>query len=860
MHGAALVAWVSASTSSLLHAEDLTFSGSGTVRMLATDWADYTGGSGNFNGGVNDWGRLYWRGSSGDGQYMHFNLSRLSGLTMQSAASVTLQNANATWGGGVDGSFIATANGAWNAAYLSGIPGATAIGDATNATGSYGDGASVTWGIGSSTFQSYVDNASTFNGLAIIGGSGSQLHFSGPMTPYLEVQTNATMSGVVTVSGGAAWNSGNYSFTNGVLTINSAVAAGTSGAGAVTINSLGTVLVNGNGGDNHYWAIDSTTVNSGGVLVAHGHSHIHNLTLAGGELGGIRPNGTWGGWSVDDATTVTGGVTSTISAQQINSDNGNFNVDTGSTLNFTGSLRSGSIIKNGSGTMILAGSNGSSGGVTINGGTLIVTKSAQDDGIHTLGTGNLVINDGGTLRSLRNWSTASEWNPTSVGSITINQGGTWSIEAVGQTIYNGLNLNGGSITSTASHGDWGALHLKSNITAGGNAVSSIAADVALNGGRAITVEGGSQLNYSGVIHNQITTTGAITKAGAGTLALSGTNTYTGVTTLEGGIINAASFADNGTASSLGTGTGDSDPNSIGLLFRGGTLQYTGSTAQSTNRQIRLSTIGGGGTIDASGSDPSATLSFTATTPTNFFEAPGSRTLTLTGTNTGNNTFGMAIGEAGGATSLVKNGTGTWVLTGNSSYSGSTTVSSGTLVVNGNISTSTTIVESDGTLGGSGTLGSLNILAGGTLAPGNSPGILNVDGDYSQSGTLSMEITGLTPGTQHDQVNVDRISGDGSVSISGNLNVLFTGGTYVASNLIFILLNDGTDAVSGTFSGLAQNGIVTTYGGWDWIISYNADSSGSSFTGGNDIALMAVPEPRAALLGGLGLLSLLRRRR
>ncbi|MEN9991823.1 MAG: hypothetical protein RLZZ224_1525, partial [Verrucomicrobiota bacterium] len=39
-----------------------------------------------------------------------------------------------------------------------------------------------------------------------------------------------------------------------------------------------------------------------------------------------------------------------------------------------------------------------------------------------------------------------------------------------------------------------------------------------------------------------------------------------------------------------------------------------------------------------------------------------------------------------------------------------------------------------------------------------------------------------------------------------------------------------------------------------------NSTSSSFTGGNDVALRAIPEPSAALLGGLSALALLRRRR
>ena len=945
-------------------AEDLTFSGTGTVRMLASDWIDYTGGSGNFNGGTNDGGRLYWRGSSGDGQYMHFNLSRLSGLTVSSDAAVTLQNSNATWGGGVDGSFIATSNGAWTAAYGAGVPGATAIGGATNATGTYGSGVSISWSIGSSTFQNYVNNASSFNGLAVIGGSGSQMHFNGPMNPYLTVTTNAPMTGVVTVAGGASWNASNYSFTDGVLSINDAVAAGTSGAGAVTINALGTVAVK-EGGDNRYWAIDSTRINTGGVLTIQGHSHLHNLTLAGGELAGIRPNAN-GGWTFDDATTVTGGVTSTISAQQINLDNANFTVDAGSTLNVTGTIRSGgtltkngagtmsltnvsghtggtvvnqgklvlastggsgrvsgaltvnangtvettgdgtglgyndqissvalnggtltaagsmhiwnitggitmtggllqsnngtstatgpflewnrtnlntlassntatiggririrdsggytgitfdvaegtattdllvsasitedsggrgitkegagtmsltgnntytgttdvnvgvlslgdgssntilsdstavdvalnaqvnlnltgtdvvgslildgtdqgpgyfdssnssgyltgsgklfvaggaiddnpgswssstdsywefpdswgsntiasgsnqtatfagatgttvslagditignlsfsganytitttanklltldaatptifvdtgrtatigtrltsigTILKTGGGTLVLTGINTSSDGITINGGTLQAARSAQDNGIHTLGSGPLTINNGGTLRSTAQWSTSSEWNVTTVGSITINQGGAWSIEGVGQTIRNGLFLNGGSITATVSNGDWGALHLKSGVTAGDGitpTTSSIAADTALSGTQTITVESGSQLNYSGLIHNQYGTTSGITKEGDGTLVFTGAKTYTGPTTVNFGTLQLGDGTTNGST------PGSAITNNASLVVNPGSSQNFAQTVSGPGALTKTGT----GTLSITG--------------------------------------------------------------------------------------------------------------------------------------------------------------------------------------------------------------------------------------------------------------------
>lgn len=650
-----------------LSAEDITFNGTGTVRLLAQDWVDYIGGSATFNVGVNDGGRLYWRGSAGDGQYMHFDLTRLSGLTVYSAAAVTLQNALPNWGGSVTDSFIATNNGAWRAVYGTAIPGSTAIGDATNATGDYGSGASVTWSIGSSTFQGYVDNAASFSGLAIIGGASSTLHFNAPMNPFLDVDTSASMSGVVTVSGGGAWNSGNYSFINGVLYINDSVAGGESGAGAVTIHSPGTVFVNGNSGDNRYWAIDSTAINAGGVLMIEGHSHLHNLTLAGGELAGIRPNGNYGGWTLDDATTVTGN--STISAQQMNLDNGTFTVGTGLTLNLPGSIRSGKITKEGEGAMVLSGNNGSSGGIIINGGSLEATRSAQDHGIHTLGTGPLTINNGGTLRSTANWTTSSEWNGTSVGALTINQGGTWSIEAGPQSIRNGLYMNGGTLTATGPNADWGALHLKSEVTAGDGinpTTSSIAADTALNGGRTITVHSGCQLNYSGVIHNQYGMTGAITKNGEGSLVLSAANGYSGVTDVTAGTLVAANNA--------ALGWGGWNGATMTTVRNGATLTLQGGISINEHMHVAGAGAGGVGAIRSLSGNNALTL----------FNGGGSSgpgyaidanttigvdadTLTITG-----------FYESGGSFSLIKVGAGTLVCSSVNSYSGDTIVSNGTL--------------------------------------------------------------------------------------------------------------------------------------------------------------------------------------
>jgi hypothetical protein len=198
------------------------------------------------------------------------------------------------------------------------------------------------------------------------------------------------------------------------------------------------------------------------------------------------------------------------------------------------------------------------------------------------------------------------------------------------------------------------------------------------------------------------------------------------------------------------------------------------------------------------------------------------------------------------------------MSGTNTYTGTTAVNDGKLVVNGNISTSVlTTVASGATLGGSGTVGALTVNSGAFVTPGNSPGILTVNGDYTQAGQYTAEIAGTTAGSQYDQIGVN-----GAVDISGgSLVTLFSGAGYSMGNLLFILLNDSTDAITGNYAGFAQGATVATYGGFDWQISYFADSTGNTFMGGNDIALVAIPEPNTSvLIGGLGVLALLRRRR
>ena len=73
----------------------------------------------------------------------------------------------------------------------------------------------------------------------------------------------------------------------------------------------------------------------------------------------------------------------------------------------------------------------------------------------------------------------------------------------------------------------------------------------------------------------------------------------------------------------------------------------------------------------------------------------------------------------------------------------------------------------GKLTGSGSVDA-DVINSGLIAPGNSPGLITINGNYTQtaSGILDMEIGGLLAGTQHDQMIVN-----GSASLAGTLNIV-----------------------------------------------------------------------------------------
>jgi autotransporter-associated beta strand protein len=279
----------------------------------------------------------------------------------------------------------------------------------------------------------------------------------------------------------------------------------------------------------------------------------------------------------------------------------------------------------------------------------------------------------------------------------------------------------------------------------------------------------------------------------------------------------------------GTGTwifSNSNTYDGGTNINNGTLEIRNANALGTSGTIAF----GGGTLKY-GTGITTDLS-------GRFSTAASQAYKIN-TNGNDVTVGTALNSTDG--SLTKEGTGTLTLTTGGSYNGATSVNGGTLVVNGNISTSAVTVASGATLSGIGTVGSTTV--NGTFAPGNSIGTLEITGTLSLNNIANFEINptnGIGFNRSSDLANVS-----GAINYDGTLNVLYGGLASDFTHGMVFNLFDG----SGYFGSFDTLNLPSLTGDLSWQNNLLTDGT-----------LVVIPEPSAALLGGLGLLALLRRRR
>jgi autotransporter-associated beta strand protein len=359
---------------------------------------------------------------------------------------------------------------------------------------------------------------------------------------------------------------------------------------------------------------------------------------------------------------------------------------------------------------------------------------------------------------------------------------------------------------------------------------------------------------TGTISGEISGTSGITKIdNPGTWIFTGTNTYNGATTVSAGTLRAGAAAGgqafgNGSAVTLANVTGASlDLNgfsqSIGSLSGGG---LTGGNV----------TLGANANLTTGGNNSSSSYEGVISgTGTSGLIKSGSGTQTLTGTNTYTGTTVVNGGKLTIASTGTINGTsGVSIGAGEFNYDSSTALTQG-------VSFSGT----GGKLSGNGIINlAVNVTTGNTLAPGNSPGTMAFADTLGLNGTTLMEIDGsVGAGVAggHDFVNLTGIGANGVLNYGGTMTLdigtIFGMGNY-SFNLFSFASKTGTfatitlaDQYSGSLLDSDLNGVWNlTSGDNNWQFT---ESTGV-------LGLTIVPEPHAALLGGVGLLMLLGRRR
>ncbi len=362
-----------------------------------------------------------------------------------------------------------------------------------------------------------------------------------------------------------------------------------------------------------------------------------------------------------------------------------------------------SLVKKGDGTLVLTGENSFSGTTTIESGTLQVGNGGVIGSI----AGDIVNHS----KLVFNRSDSFAFAQTISGNGSLENVGSGHLTLSGVNAYTGNTILTSGVVSISSSANLGAENNQIEFDGGTLATQEnvqMHRQITLSDKGGIIYVGGdasSQKNLvldGAIIDQNNATSGSLTKVGAGSLVLNGHNTYRGATIIKEGTLFA------GSSNALGLVSATSVIDKGVLDVAGFDLTIGTLSGHSENAIIRNSST----TRDAILTSVSAEDSIFAGQLTD-----GSKNTTL---------------------GFVKSGSGTLILNGVNSYSGLTVVEAGGLVVGDSNHLSAKIAGSliahSGTrLGGYGVIGSGNgssvtIKSGATIAPGNSVGMLTVDGD------------------------------------------------------------------------------------------------------------------------------------
>lgn len=644
--------------------------------------------------------------------------------------------------------------------------------------------------------------------------------------------------------------------TGSIATISSDLAAGPSGiivgqgpgtngrldhtAGNAATGGGNWMKIGHNGGTGVYNI--AHTAGTGGSLTGFGQGS-GSLTVNGQLRVGGGDAGTGGNGTMNVNTSGTISVTNELhvgtnaSTGLLNMDNGTFNASGAIYIGngasggngVTGTLNiSGGSFTKAAGSQLRVGSAGGNGFLNVSGGTLTNTGTSEfqiGDGAGTDGT--VTLSGSGTINTA---SWVSIGRSTGTGILNVN-GGTFNKTngdtafIVGDGSTGTLNQTNGAITTN------GEVWIGSGTSNGNYNMSggTFSADSWFVVGR-----------NNGGLGKLTMTDGTITKGGSGDFVVGGDGTANGTVDFSGGLINVTGGVTNIGKNNTATGTLNMSLSAdfrtsqmvVGAGSGTGTVNLNGGTLRTTGLN--------GGTGTSTVRFNGGTLQATADSAT-FISGIGTAEIQAGGAKIDTQTFNVTASQAfGGSGGLTKSGSGTLTLTGNSTYGGATLVSAGTLLVNGSLGSSAVTVNSGARVGGSGTVGAVTVTSGAFIGAGNSIGTLAASSAII-NGTLDVEFDGTGAGS------IDLLA------VTGNLDI-------TNAILDFSLIGapaDDAAYVLASYGSLTGSSFASIIG--DLPSGYFIDYAFNNGVTSNNIALV-IPEPAAMLLGGIGLLGLLRRRR
>ncbi len=698
------------------------------------------------------------------------------------------------------------------------------------------------------------------------------------------VQATTVSAGTLQAGAASTFPSGSSFTVTATLDLNtfSQTIANLSGAGGTGIVKLnGATLTTGSLLNTSYDGviIDGTTAGGGLTKVGNGIFTISGAntysgttlvsagTLTAGAANTFSPNSDHTVNSTLNLNTFpqTIGLLSGIGIVNLNAATGILTFGTGGSSTYSGTFQAGgAIIKQGAGTVTLAGAaaNSQLGITTITAGTLALSKTV---GVNAIPVAGATINGTGTLR-LDASNQIANGAPITIDAsgATFNTNGF--TEVIGSLTFNAGTLSQGGATLSMAN-PVTALTMRNTTISGpiallttgavvfdatNNGTATISGTIDLNAAaHTFTINNGTaavDMSVSGVISN-----GSLTKQGAGLLQFSGANTYVGSTTVTTGTLQAGATNtfSSGSAHSIGSTldlntfsqTIDTISGSGSVTLNGGTLTTGAAVNTSFAGSISDGSTGGGGLTKQNAGifTLSGTNTYTGPTSvsvgtlqggaTNAFSPNSDYTVTsildlqtfnqtiglLSGAGTVTSSAILTTGTSGNSTfsgtltggTLNKAGSGILFLTGGASSISAATVSAGRLAVNTGVGTPLVItgsltVGSGASLGGTGaiTCPNITIQSGGTLSPGNSIGTLHVTGAVTQAAGSTFDVELLPSGGTilHDELDIT-----GSYTIQPGATLLIEPGPGIYPSTFMITI---VDASPGMLSGQFSNIVIT----------------------------------------------------